>query len=1549
MEKESIAISMYQKVLSFYSVRKLKLFFNRLFWTSIVLYVSIIVLIHIPVVQRSIGKYTAHAIENRLGTKVNIGQVDLGFFNRLVIDDVLIYDQRQKKLLKANRLTLKIDLWALTQKKISISSIQIFGGHLQVYRANAGAETNIQFIIDSLASKDTTSHTPLDLRINSLIMRHSSVTYDQYDQPRTPGVLNLKHLSIKDISAHLLLKTLKDDSIHINVKRLSFKEQSGLQIEKLAFKLTGGKQSAKLEDFHLQLPQSILEFKTLDAAYQWKNDKPDFTTIRFQGEINKSPITPSDLTFLEPSLKLLQEPILLSSKFSGTPQKVQLQHLSMMTKDGGIQIIGKGDISFLEQQPSWSVELERLYLSAPNIRTIAQGFISQQKSFPSFFTHMGNICLQGSFSGEHGGLQAEGKLATGMGHASIKASIDQQRVFTADVTTENLHLDSLLKKSQLGRLSAQFHTSGTLTPKNKAKVNVEGTVSHVDFKGYSYHDIKLSGQYTTALWTGNVNINDPNLQADLSGEIRRSKQYDIHLIGTIANISPKVLGLSERWGDSQFSAELYADLTANNLNDAQGAIDIRHFMLLDPTIEEPYEIEHLGLLLGFDDDGTHFVELDSDFAQGMLKGDFTYETLPQSFINLIGTRLPTLPGLPSTTRKGKNNFTLELTMTDAQWLQRIFNMNTSLQKPLSLHAIVNDATNTIQLNAAVPEFSYNDSYYHDGNIMITSPGDSLFFDGAVTKVMSGGDLMNWQVLAHAADNNLTTSIRWKNYQDQKVMKGNINAITSLYENIHGKPEAHIKVQPSHIIMNNETWEMEPSDIVYYEKHADVYQFSLHNANGQQHIIIDGTASTENSDTIHVDLSDVDVAYLLDLVNFHSVDFGGKVSGLAYISSPFNDLSAHANLTVNEFTFQEGHMGTLKALVDWNKDSEQIDIHAIAYDGPGAQTHINGYVSPSHNYIDLDIFADGTYIDFMHSFTQSFISEITGNAHGSLRLAGPLDAINLTGELIADGHATISPLNTTYWLKNDTIVFRHNEIELNEQLLTDKYGNKAYLSGGIHHHDLKRLTYDLYLNTHNLLSYDNDHFDGGSICGTVYTTGHVDIHGKSGEVVVNVDVTPEANSVFSYNAAQTDVINNQEFIVWNAPKTTTSDGALVPRQDLADIPSDIYINFHINATPKASLKILMDAKANDYITLTGDGDLRATYYNKGPFNMFGTYTVSHGTYGITIQNLISKKFFFNEGGTIIFGGDPYNATLNLQAVHTVQGVSLGDLNIGSSFSNNTLRVNCLMNITGRPSQPVIDFDLDLPSVNAEEAQMIRSIINSEQEMNQQVLYLLSVGRFYTQGTNNADESSSGKTSLAMSSLLSGTLSSQVNNLLNSVIKSDKWNFGANISTGSEGWNNAEYEGIISGRLLNNRLLINGQFGYRDNATKATPSFIGDFDIRYLLRPNGNFALKVYNQTNDRYFTRSALNTQGIGLIIKKDFSSLRELFSKKKKVNSEKKEKEEKAATKEKSSKPEPIAAKPQPAPDAAARPQPAKSQKRPDYSDEPRGNDTSWIIFNEKI
>jgi len=1020
-------------------------------------------------------------------------------------------------------------------------------------------------------------------------------------------------------------------------------------------------------------------------------------------------------------------------------------------------------------------------------------------------------------------------------------------------------------------------------------VNVEGLVSQLDYKGYSYHNLALIGGYNKGVITSNLDINDPHLEAQIDAtlsdkNISDNKLNNIKLHALISKAVPSALHITDKWGNATISGQLEADLAARNLNDAEGNIRLSHFHITATDEHPGYSLDNLNITTG-KENGIHYLTVKSDFADAELRGQFDYSTLAASLTNLVKSKLPTLPGLPATSTKANNNFVMRLMVSKSDWLNRLLGVNLHINQPISLQARVNDFTSELYLNGDLPSFAYNGSWYSDGFINISSPADTMRCNVSIQKLMDNGQHLDLGLSAHAANNNLTTSLIWDNHDDTERMSGQLNTIMQLYHNVANKPEAHLRIMPSHIILRGEGWDVEPSDILYSDKFLLVDHFSVQH--GKQHIIVDGIASKNETDSLTVDLREVEVGYILDLVNFHSVEFSGKATGKAQASSLFDEFKANADLIVDEFKFEQGRMGVLHAKANWNNEAEQIDIHAVANDGPEAQTRINGYVSPVHNTIDLAIEADGTSIEFMHNFTKSFLSSITGHGDGLARLSGTLDNINLTGQLVVDGEATVTPLNTTYKLVRDTVVMIPDEIELHNMRIIDALGNEGTLYGGIHHEHLTNLSYDLFVRADNLLAYDFNDFGESTFYGTVYASGDVSISGHGNDVIINCNVTPQPGTVFVYNAASPDAISNQEFITWEQPskastsvKTGTANQAGTENSRADD--TDIYINFIINANPSAAVKLLMDENTKDYITLYGNGALRASFHNKGSFNMFGTYTVDHGTYGITIQNIIKKNFTFNRGGTIVFGGDPYQAALNLQAVYTVSGVSLSDLNIGNSFTNNTIRVNCLMNIGGQPAQPQVDFDLEMPTVNADEQQMVRSIINGQQEMNQQVVYLLAIGRFYNQGANNSGTNErTDQTTLAMQSFLSGTLSSQINTLINQFIKNDNWNFGANISTGNEGWHNAEYEGIINGRILNNRLLINGQFGYRDNATHANPSFIGDFDVQYLLYPNGNLALKVYNQTNDRYFTKSSLNTQGIGLIMKKDFNGIRDLFSSKK--------------------------------------------------------------------
>ena len=1465
-------------------MKLLKRLISWTIWGVILLNFTLMAVSYIPQTQNYIGRKVAGVISDKLGTDVSIGRVDLGLLNRIIIDDVKILDKQQKEMLRVGRLSVRLELLPLFDGKISISSAQLFGAHFLLYKQNAQSQPNFQFVLDSLASKDTTSHTPFDLRIKSLIIRRSSLTFDEMDQPKTQGLFNPKHLNVRDLSAHINLRALTDDSLNVNVKRLEFKEQSGLTVKRIKFYLAAGRKQTQLEDLLVELPHSQVQIDSLRASYQLTDSGLQKGSLAYYGKISDTHITLSELRCFIPALKDFSNSVSIATTFKGSDSEVRIPSLLVSSAGHELDINASGWIADWQHRPSWDMQLNRVAVSDGYINLLSKAF----PQIPSQIAALGGVQISGASNrNKQGAGSLQTNIQTGAGNAKVAMNLAADQTFGGTVDIDGLNLQKILGDNNLGKLTSAIKLNGKLNGNEKPDVNLEGTIGQVDYKGYSYHNIALAGGYNQGVLSGNLGINDPHLEAHidakLSDEHINGKPLNfIKLQAAINRITPSDLHLTNQWGKATFSGNLEADLTAHNLNDAQGNIRLSQFHISAADNHPAYSLDNLNITTG-NEGGIRFLTVKSDFADAELKGQFEYGTLASSLTNLVKSKLPTLPGLPSTNKKTNNNFILRLMVSKSDWLRRLFDIDLQLRQPVTLQARVNDFTNELYLNGDLPSFAYNGSWYNDGYINISSPVDTMRCHLSIQKLMDNGQHLDLGLSAHAANNNLTTSLIWDNHDQTEHMSGQLNTIMQLYHNVAGKSEAHLRIMPSHIILRGEGWDVEPSDILYSDKFLLVDHFSVQH--GRQHIIVDGIASKNETDSLTVDLRDVEVGYILDLVNFHSVEFSGKASGKAQAWSLFDEFKANADLTVDEFKFERGRMGVLHANAAWNHEAQQIDIHAIANDGPKAKTYIDGFVSPTHNTIDLGIRADGTSIEFMHNFTSSFISSITGQGEGLARLSGTLDDINLTGKLVVDGEATVTPLNTTYKLVRDTVVMIPDEIELKNMRIIDALGNEGTLSGGIHHQSLTNLSFDLHVEADNLLAYDFKDFDGSTFYGTVYASGDVDISGHGNDVIINCNVTPQPGTVFVYNAASPDAISNQEFITWEKPSDTSkaSTSSSIERANSRADDTDIYINFQINANPSAAVKLLMDANTKDYITLYGNGSLRASFHNKGSFNMFGTYTVDHGTYGITIQNIIKKNFTFNRGGTIVFGGDPYQAALNLQAVYTVSGVSLSDLNIGNSFTNNTIRVNCLMNIGGQPAQPQVDFDLEMPTVNADEQQMVRSIINGQQEMNQQVIYLLAIGRFYNQGTNNsATNEGPDQTALAMQSFLSGTLSSQINTLINQFIKNDNWNFGANISTGNEGWHNAEYEGIINGRMLNNRLLINGQFGYRDNATQANPSFIGDFDVQYLLYPNGNLALKVYNQTNDRYFTKSSLNTQGIGIIMKKDFNGLRDLFSSKKK-------------------------------------------------------------------
>lgn len=1452
---------------------------NITIWTLIGLYTAIIILLHIPSIQTYIGGCVADALCDKFGTKVKVGRVDLGFINRLILDDSYMQDKNGEQMLRVSRISVKINLLALANGQIEITSAQFFGLHANLYKATPEAKPNFQFVVDALASKDSTKQkTPLDLQINSLIIRNGEISYRVLSRPSRPGKFSADDINARNISAHIIINRITDDSLNVKVKRIAFDERCGFKLKSLSLSAIACRTKTKIENFKLELPATLIQIPSLQASYRMKNGQIEMPTLQFDGSIKAPYISPSDLAVFVPTLTRLNMRPALDIQFNGTGSSLTVKKISINTTDGSLQLVANGGVKNYPANPSWYTNIDQLKAgqqAISNIYAVATG-----KNVPNIIERLGNVQITGYAGGDKKNIASEGKLHTSPGNLTLAFDKRGDKI-TAHMETVRFNIGSLVNDNKLGHISANLNMHGS----SKDNFAAQGRVYDFDYNGYKYRSLNLNATYRNKRLEGKANIDDPNVQLTAIGTfVNNGAKPNLLLNANIAHFEPNTLRLTDKWQQTAFAANIACDIKGSDINNADGSIELHDFAMRGPETE--YNINNVSVKTGYNN-GNHFLDVDSDFGTIDINGHFSYNTIVRSVLNMVAAKLPTIPGLTHKPQREFNDFTLNASLNSTEWMNRLLGIPLEIHRPLNISGEIDDKNEKINLWCDVPSFTFNGNRFSDAFINVESPSDTLKADIRIKKLADRGKYMALHLNAGASDNHLNTSLSFRN-NERHPLKGIINSSTVFAKDEEGVSTAYIDVLPSRATIGDTTWHVAPSSIIYSKNKLQVNSFSVSHDN--QMLAINGTATKSENDSLLVTLNDIDVSYVLNLVNFHSVDFLGMASGEARIAGAFSEKPLlSADVIVKDFKFETGRMGTLYANVGYNHEEGNIEINAVAKDEDNRWTDINGYVSPKHNYINLAIDAHRTRAEFMESFCGSFMDNVNADINGNVNVVGPLNNINLVGKAVVDGSVRLSALNTTYWMRGDSVTFVPDEIKFKGDTLYDRNGNIGIMTGSIYHKHLTNLSYALKVKAKNLLAYDTHSFGDNTFYGTAYVTGDCDIKGKSGEVVIDIDAVPEKNSILVYNAADQSSIGSTDFITWKDNNVEETDSTDTEHNNKVDISTNIRLNFLINCNPNATLKLIMDEKTGDYITLNGDGVLRASYFNKGSFDIYGNYIVDHGVYKLTIQNIIKKDFTFQKGGSISFGGDPYNAALNLKALYVLNSVSLADLNIGRSFSNNNVRVNCLMNITGNPNSPKVDFDLDMPNMSNDIKQMVYSLLNAEEEKNQQVLYLLAVGRFMAQNNNNnatGETPQYSQTSLAMQSFLSGTISQQLNSVLSNVINSSNWNFGANISTGTEGFNNAEYEGMLSGSLLNNRLLFNGQFGYRDNAN-ATTSFIGDFDLKYLLFPNGNLAINVYNKTNDRYFTRNSLNTQGLGVIMKKDFTRISDLFFWRKKEKTKK--------------------------------------------------------------
>lgn len=88
-------------------------------------------------------------------------------------------------------------------------------------------------------------------------------------------------------------------------------------------------------------------------------------------------------------------------------------------------------------------------------------------------------------------------------------------------------------------------------------------------------------------------------------------------------------------------------------------------------------------------------------------------------------------------------------------------------------------------------------------------------------------------------------------------------------------------------------------------------------------------------------------------------------------------------------------------------------------------------------------------------------------------------------------------------------------------------------------------------------------------------------------------------------------------------------------------------------------------------------------------MYGNIGIVQGNYNFSLQQLIHKNFKIRDGSIINFRGDPFEATMNVNAIYNVTA-NIQDLDPSLTYesSRRNTPVNCVLKLDGVLRNPTI---------------------------------------------------------------------------------------------------------------------------------------------------------------------------------------------------------------------------------------------------------------------
>lgn len=1443
-------------------------------------------------VQEKIRHFAVKELSGLLGTDVEIARVQLAPFNKAELFGVFVADQQGDTLLYASKIAAGIKLSALLDRQIQFSNIQLFGMDARIRKETSQSAANYQFIVDSLKS-DKKKERNIDLRINSALVRRGKVSYHVDSEPDKPqGVFDPNHIQIKNLLATLTMKSLTGDSLNLFVKRLGFEEKSGFSLDRLRFRIEANRNVCSLSQIEIQLPRTQITSEAAVIDISQARTLSDYLyKVHFNYRINRANICLQDFAAFVPNFKSFTPTLLFSCDLSGYVNDLHINRMQFDMGNGDLSFSSKMDIQHLlnindcivhcspiRLQASPKGLLEILSLRYPRIESSGtKRYIDALQSVHfdgDIAANIHTVSFLGNMESAQGSLHSNITLH----HDTLSHALD----FNGSLYSERFNLHSLLgESSPFGSLALNVTLDGEKLLKKAPEGKVEGEISYFDYKGYTYEHILLNGFFANNRYQGKLGINDPNGALDINGlAIINQEQSIFDLEVNARELDLEALQmLPKKFKGHKLSFDLDAEFTGNSLDNSEGILMIDSLSF--ENSKRTYFLDRFAIE-AHNRQNPQSIVLSSDMLNGYIEGEYSFKTFKNSLLQIYEELIPSATNTTVPTHSN-NSFYYQFMFEPNTGIEEIMQIPFKATHQIAVEGYLNDNLQEANFTVSSPGFRIKRKRFEDLFFRAQKEPNNAELSIEVNMFSKKGIRNMLNLYGNAEPDKMNVTVGWK--QDvEKNFNGKFNTSTRFSKDDEsGQLSVDVQINPSEFVFNDTIWNVLPSTVKFCDGKLQIDDFEV--SHQQQYLRIDGDASSNPNDSIQLQLRDVNLDYIFDPLNIRFVDFGGWATGDFVITDLFSKIPKFETerFDVQQFAYNGTTLGSLRLYSTWNHENQGILMRGTVMEDSTRYTHVDGHIFPTKDSLSLSFDPHELKIDFLQPFLASIMDKVHGRASGHIDFFGKFKTLTVSGDAFLNDVALgIGYLNTVYTL-TDSVHLTPTRIWFDDVTLSDKNKHTASASGWLEHKFFKDLKYDFRIrDARNFLGYDVTEAMSPTYFGTLYASGGATISGDSENTLIDVNVATRDKSKFTFVLSGTQSAGDFDFITFKDKYAETPEKEPEPIEEDIEYEEEsdekkarLRMALQIEATPEATMYLVMDPQTGDMIKANGEGSILLEYDGlNNDMKMYGNYTLNQGSYNFNLQDVISRDFSIKSGSSVSFTGDPMSATLDISAIYSLTA-SLTDLDASFATEKELTRTNVpvqtILNVTGGIEHPDLSFDIAFPTLTQDIDRRVKSIISTDDMMNRQIIYLLAINKFYTPDYMETDRN----TGSEFVSVASSTLSAQLSSILGQI--SGNWNIAPNVRSEKGDFSDVEVEVALSSQLLNNRLLFNGNLGYRDN-TMNNNSFIGDFDLEYLLTRNGNLRLKAYNHYNDQnYYIKSALTTQGVGILFKRDFTTWKELF------------------------------------------------------------------------